>query len=396
MNATGTEVQPDLLITRDFPPVGGGIARWMGEMARRYPPGTLIISTAKVPGSHTSDRLFPNRIDRIPFPATRLKILPGRAMWAHRVVTLIDEATPRFLWCGTLRPAAYPARWAHKRRGLPYGVIFHGGDLLTLQLNYRASRFKRLAARTLLGSAAVLVTNSVWTQRLAQGILQELCLPSVASHVHVVPLGTDPVVFRPGIDPAPVMQRYGLPPGRWLLTVARLVPHKGIDTTIRALALLHRTFPELRYAVVGTGSQHALLQALARACGVADAVWFLSGVADPDLPALYNMAEIYVGVSRQTARAVEGFGIACLEASACAKPVVAGRSGGMPDAVREAETGLLVDPESPEAVAGALRDLLKAPHRGYGLGVAGRRAVETFFNWDRVIADLRAIGHAAC
>ena len=396
MHTRGDAVQPELLITRDFPPVGGGIARWMGEMAKRYPPGSLIVSTGKVPGSQTSDGLFPNRIDRIPFPATRLKILPGRALWSHRVLTLIDQTTPRFLWCGNLRPAAYPAKWAYERRGLPYGVIFHGGDLLTLQLNYRASRFKRFAARTLLGSAAVLVTNSLWTQRLVQDVLRELRLPYDASRLRVVPLGTDPVMFRPGIDPTPVMHHYGLPSGRWLLTVARLVPHKGIDTTIRALALLRRAFPELRYAVVGTGSQQSLLRALARECGVADAVWFLSEVSDVELPALYNLAEIYVGVSRQTARAVEGFGISLLEASACAKPVVAGRSGGIPDAVREAETGLLVEPESPEAVARALRDLLKAPNRGRALGEAGRRAVETFFNWDRVTADLRSISQAAC
>ncbi|MDZ7379110.1 MAG: glycosyltransferase, partial [candidate division KSB1 bacterium] len=151
----------------------------------------------------------------------------------------------------------------------------------------------------------------------------------------------------------------------------------------------------LRYDVVGTGSQQAMLHALARACGVADAVRFLPTIADAELPALYNLAEIYVGASRQTARGVEGFGIALLEAAACAKPVVAGRSGGIPDAVRERETGLLVDPESPEAVASALSTLLKAPHLGRTLGQAGRRAVETFFNWDRVTADLRAISQAA-
>jgi phosphatidylinositol alpha-1,6-mannosyltransferase len=198
-------------------------------------------------------------------------------------------------------------------------------------------------------------------------------------------------MFHPGIDPTSVMHRYGLPPGRWLLTVARLVPHKGIDTTIQALALLKRTFPELRYAIVGTGPQQAMLHALVRACGVADAVWFLPAITDAELPALYNLAEIYVGVSRQTARAAEGFGIAFLEAAACAKPVVAGRSGGIPDAVREDETGILVESESPEAVAGALGALLKAPDRGRALGEAGRRAVETFFNWDRVTADLRAL-----
>lgn len=384
-------LRPDLLITRDFPPENGGIARWMSEMAKRYPPGALIISTGQMPGSLTSDSTFPNRIDRVSFPATRLKLAPGLLLWSHRVMALVQNRQPGFAWCGNFRPAAYPAKWAQVRTGLPYGIVLHGADLLTLQQRYRASRLKRLAARALLGSAVVLVTNSRWTQQLAAEVLRELGVACAVARLRVIPLGTDPEVFRPGIDAAPVMRAYGLPPGRWLLTVARLVPHKGVDITIQALALLKGDFPDLQYAIVGTGAHGAVLQHMARACGVADAVWFVPEVSDTMLPAFYNMAEIYVGMSRQTPRAVEGFGIAFLEASACGKPVVAGRSGGVPDAVRDEETGVLVDPESPVAVAGALRALLSTPQRGRALGAAGRRAVETFFHWDRVIADMRAL-----
>lgn len=382
---------PDLLITRDFPPEGGGIARWMGEMAKRYPPGALMVSTGKVHGSQASDPDFPNRIDRVPFPATRLKIAPGLMLWSHRVVTLARTIRPGFIWCGNFRPAAYPAKWAHVRTGIPYGLVFHGGDLLTLQQSYRTSRLKRVVTRLLLDSAAVCVTNSHWTRQRVEEVLQELGVPYDMTRLRVIPLGTDPTVFRPGIDTTACMQTYGLPIGRWLLTVARLVPHKGLDITIQALALLKADFPDLRYAIVGTGWHDQALQHMARACGVADAVWFVREVADAALPAFYNMAEIYVGLSRQTPRAVEGFGIALLEAAACGKPVVAGRSGGIPDAVRDAETGMLVDPESPAAVAGALRTLLHAPQHGRALGAAGRRAVETFFNWDRVITDMRSL-----
>jgi hypothetical protein len=78
---------------------------------------------------------------------------------------------------------------------------------------------------------------------------------------------------------------------------------------------------------------------------VSDRVHFLSDVGDAELPLAYALADVYVGVSRLVEHGVEGFGIALLEASASGKPVVAGRSGGMPDAVRENETGLLVDPK---------------------------------------------------
>jgi phosphatidylinositol alpha-1,6-mannosyltransferase len=107
------------------------------------------------------------------------------------------------------------------------------------------------------------------------------------------------------------------------------------------------------------------------------------------------LADLHVGVSRLTARDVEGFGIALLEASASGKPVVAGRSGGMPDAVRDGETGLLVDPQDPESVARTIETLLLDPERSRLLGAAGRRAVESFYNWPRVVADLRAISATA-
>jgi phosphatidylinositol alpha-1,6-mannosyltransferase len=384
-----------LLLTFDFPPMDGGIARWMAEIALRYPSGELIVSTGAMPGSDSADLRFPNRVDRLSVPARRLKTLQGLVQWSRRVTTLIAEHEAGFIWCGNLRPAAYPAKWAHERNGIPYGVIVHGGDLLALRINYLESRVKRAAARALLGTAEVLVASSRWTHDLACDVLRELGLSERTGRVRVIPLGTDPLIFRPGLDPRPFAEANGLPSGRWLLTVARLVPHKGIDTTIHALKRLASRFPDLRYAVVGRGGELAAFATLARQEGVEDRVHFLTGITDEHLPLAYALATIYVGVSRQTAKDVEGFGISLLEAQATATPVVAGRSGGMPDAVQDGETGLLVDSDDPASVATAIETFLDDPGRRERFGKAGREAVERFFNWPRVVADLRAISAEA-
>ena len=119
---------------------------------------------------------------------------------------------------------------------------------------------------------------------------------------------------------------------------------------------------------------------------------FLTAVPDADLPALYNGAELYLGLSRPEELLIEGFGISLTEASACGIPVIGGRAGGIPDAVRDGETGLLVDSTDLDAVLAAVRSLLADPALRARLGQAGRLAVESHYNWDRVTSEVRRLG----
>ena len=383
---------PHLLLTYDFPPIGGGISRWMAELARRYPAGSLIVSTGQSGDASDADASFPNRVDRLSISAKRLRTIQGILLWSRRVAVLARSTEAEFIWCGNIKPAAYPAKWTMERTGTPFGILLHGGDLLVLQHQIHQSAIKRRTAAALLSSAAVLVANSEWTRDRCLTLLSELEIDAEPDLVRVVPLGADHQAFRPGLPTADVCARYGLAEGRWLLSVARLTRHKGIDTALQALARLKSRFPTLRYAVVGTGEELDALAAEARDLGVADRVRFLADVPDSDLPALYNRAELYLGLSRMMQQRVEGFGISLAEASACGVPVIAGRTGGIPAAVRDGETGMLVDAEEAGAVATAIERLLNDPPLRARLGAAGRRAVETHYNWDRVTADLRRIG----
>jgi len=365
-----------------------------GELAQRFPKGELIVSTPSDPDAAEVDAGLPAIIDRLPMGVRHTKTLPGVLFWSRRAASLARQHKVRFVHCGNVKPAGYPARWVYERLRVPYSLFLYGADLLSEQHKIRQSAIKRRMARAIFGGAAVLLAISNWTRDLALTVLGDLGLDGHGQRLRVIHPGTDPTHFRPGADAVDLRERLGLRDGgtRWLVTVARLQEHKGMDTVIAALPAILARAPDVRYAVAGTGPDRERLEQLAHKLGLGDRVRFLGGVSDRELPALYNLASVYVGASRRAERlGVEGFGIALVEASACGRPVVAGNSGGIPDAVRDGETGFLVPPEEPAAFADAICRLLADPAAANRMGQNGRRAVETYFNWDRVVRDLREI-----
>ena len=384
-------MRPSLLLAYDFPPARGGIARVMSEVACRHPEGSLIVSTGSAGRADAVDARYGTRVDRMPLPSRRLRVFPGLLLWSRRAASLARQHDVGFVWCGHLKPAAYAARWVRERLGVPYGVMVYGGDLLALQHQIHRSPLKRRAATTLLRSASVVVAVSAWTRDLFQGILGELELDASQLPVRIVPLGADPDEFRPGIDVTAIRRRFGLEGGRWMLTVGGSGPHKGVDTGLRALAALRDRLPDLGYAVAGPGRHTEALQRLADAHGVGDRVRFIPEVSDADLPGLYNAADLYLGVSRKEGRSVEGFGIALAEAMACEVPVIAGRSGGIPELITDGATGLLVDPERTDPLVEAIEQVLGDRAVGERLGRNGREAIVKQFNWKRTTEGLRTI-----
>jgi phosphatidylinositol alpha-1,6-mannosyltransferase len=389
-------VPKTFLLTDEFPPIQTGVARMMGEIARRYPRGELLVSTGQHRDSQDADTRYGGAggaiIDRLPLPSRTLKTLPGLLFWSRRVATLARQHKPRFAWCDSIRPCAYPAKWVHERVKVKYGVLVHGGDLLKELHAIHHSALARKTAKALLGSAEAVVANSQWTREQAQTVLRELGLDPLAEQVKLVPLGTDPEQFKPGLDVREVRARYRMNGEPWVITVARLEPYKGIDTAMKAVAECRRGGLAVNYMVVGAGKKKKTYVKLAQELDIADAVRFVGNVPDPDLPLLLNAASAYIGVSRRAdGTRVEGFGVALAEASACGLPVIAGQSGGLAEAVRDGETGLVVDPDDAGAVAAAVKRLLEDQLLARRLGQGGRKAIETHYNWDRVIRDLRDI-----
>ena len=380
-----------LFVTQDYGPDLGGMARRHVELCRRFGDGdeTIMgVSTVASPGAAGFDRHESYSIYRQPFPFERANRFSNQLRWAR---WLTSRRSPHFdvLHCGNIRPVGYAVRWAHRKRRAPYLVYVNGGDLLRERRKARHSSIKRQTAQWILGQAAGIVATSKWVAELTSEVMKQVGVehpPPVAA----LDLGTDPTHFNPSRDTGALRRRWGVGDAPIILTVARLVPHKGQDMGIRALAALARDFPTLRYIMVGEGHDELRLRVLARELDVLDKVGFVGSMRDDELPEAYATSTIYLGASRVDREInVEGFGISFLEAGASGIPSVAGDSGGVRSAVRDGETGIVVPPTDVDAIADALRSLLLNEDRRKAMGRAARHAVETHYNWDRVASDTR-------
>jgi glycosyltransferase involved in cell wall biosynthesis len=208
-----------------------------------------------------------------------------------------------------------------------------------------------------------------------------------AEKVVTVRYGLDPLDYPPDARAA-ARALFGGREGEAVIGFfGRLIEQKGVDTLLAAFEEVRRAHPHARLAVVGDGDQRAALEAQAAALGLNEAVTFAGWV--PDAPSLMPGCEIVVMPSRW-----EGFGLVALEAMSAARPLVASRVSALPEIVADGETGLLVPPDDPAALADALNSLLADPARAGAMGRAGRARLADRFSVDRMIRETLAVYEA--
>ena len=184
--------------------------------------------------------------------------------------------------------------------------------------------------------------------------------------------------------------RLGLQPeAPTVVSVSRLVPRKGMDTLVRAAALLAARGRDLQVVIAGDGRDRGRLRSLAARTGAP--VRLVGRLGDDDVAALLGCADVFAMLCRTRWRGLEqeGFGIVYLEAAAAGVPQVAGRSGGAHEAVADGETGLVLDPATPGAAAEAIGALLDDGERRTEMGAAARQRAATAFSYDLLAGQLR-------
>ena len=363
-----------LLVTNDFPPKVGGIQSYLWELWRRLPADEATVLTTSHPEAEAFDASTDLRIVR----SSRRVLLPSPGL-VREIRSLADEVGAELVLVDPVLPLGALAGSLER----PYGVVVHGAEMT---VPGRVPGYRHLAARVLRG-ATVVVAAGGYPLREAERAARTR-LPAV-----VVPPGVDVDRFAP----APAAERkatrraMGLPEdGRVLLGVSRLVPRKGFDVLLRAVAELAPGRDDLVVAIAGDGRDRARLRRLADRLDVT--AHFLGPVPDEDLPGLYAAADLFVMACRNRWFGLEqeGFGIVFLEAAAAGVPAVAGRSGGSHEAVAHGRTGLVVDrPTSPTLLARAIAGLLADPDRCRAMGASARDRATELFDYDHLAAHLR-------
>ena len=380
-----------LLISHQyFPPQVGGISRIMEKLAEALGRERLCCLTGVVangagPGSTTGPNIY-----RSPAAFHGSGRLVRATAWGRTLASIMVRERPRAVLLATIDDGRYGLR-VHRWFRLPYVIYSHGNEILGSLAAEAPAEQRALAQRVLRGARRVVAVS-----RFTAGLVERAGVEAV--RVAVVNPGCDVDRFAPrhvgdDLRRRLLADRCG---SRVVVTTGNLVPRKGHDMVIRALASLPAAFADVTYVIVGDGPHRGELQALATGLGMRDRVVFAGRVPDSDLPAYYALADVFVMASRERpdAHDVEGFGLVYLEASACGKPVIGGRSGGISEAIVDGVTGLLVDPSDPEDIAATLRTILTDQELARRLGSQGRARVVRDFSWsaaadrmDRVLRD---------
>lgn len=360
-----------LLVTNDFPPRRGGIQSYLEHFVDRLADTgehDLTVYAPKWKGAQDYDKAAGYRIVR--HPGTLMLPEPGVD---RRMRALIAEHDIETVWFGAAAPLALLANRARSAGAHRVLASTHGHEVGWSMLPVARSALRRIGEDT-----DVVTFISHYTRgRFASAFGRDAALEHL-------PPGVDSDRFRPNpAARAELRSRYGLGQRPTVVCLSRLVPRKGQDMLIKALPDIRRRVDDAVLVIVGGGPYAEDLHKLADNVGVSDHVIFTGAVPSAELPGHYAMADVFAMPCRTRGSGldVEGLGIVFLEASATGVPVVAGDSGGAPEAVKQGETGQVVDGRSVEQIADAVAGILADPALAARMGEAGRQWVETDWNW---------------
>ena len=365
-------IKKTLFVTNDFGPRAGGIESFIIGLIEHLPFGSTTVYTSAQGDTHAYDATWLEKYG-VRVIRDRAKILLPTPRITGDIVRLIKAEAIETVAFGAAAPLAL---MASRLRGAGVGRIIaltHGHEV------WWSKVFPfTLAMRRIGSSVDVLTYLGEFTRTAIAGALAP---KSAGAMVKIAP-GIDTEHFAP-IDSTSLRESLGLSQKKVIVSVGRLVHRKGQDRLIESMRAIVQEVPTAHLLLIGEGPYREHLQALVRKYALDDHISFIGRIQYADLPQYICLGEIFAMPSRSRffGLEVEGLGIVYLEASACGLPVIAGASGGAPDALIDGTTGVVVDGLDSAAIAVAAINLLNNPAQARLMGQAGRRWIVEKWRW---------------
>jgi len=344
-----TGIVPRIALVGPLPPPFGGMANQTRQLAELLAAEGVEVETVQVNAPYR-----PAWIAHAPLVRAVFRLLPYLlALWraAGRCALMHLMANSGWSWHLFATPALLVARC----RGIPVVVNYRGGEAETF-----LARSHRVVSLTMKLASALVVPS---------GFLQAV-FARFGMHADIVPNIVNLERFS-SVDRSRDRPRR-------LLVARNLERIYGNDTAIRALAQVRERYPDATLTIAGSGPEEEALRQLANALGLGDAVIFTGRLDPAAMASLYRQVDIALNPSL-----VDNMPNSVLEALACGLPVVSTNVGGVPYIVRDRETALLVPPQSPEAMAAAILELIEDTALGRRLAANGLVEVQRY-TWDAI------------
>ncbi|WP_186331443.1 glycosyltransferase family 4 protein [Paenibacillus xylanexedens] len=367
-----------VFVAIDFPPEKGGIHDYAYGLISQIPAEETTVLTNKINNTAESEQ-FDRKSD---FEIIRKRIFSDSNKWLMILSQLVlvmqlillkwrkktDEI--HFVNIFPVGLAGPFMKFLFRVKYFPY---VHGLDVMGM-VNSRLFPLLLL----ILKRADKVIANSQYTKSK----LVELGISE--SQIVIIPPGLN--VSKLNADTGSqeeLRNKYGLHGKKVMITVSRLVERKGHDVTLKAMSQVIRHIPDLKYVICGDGPYKGELERLVTQYGLESVVVFTGRTTDHELQQLYECADLFIMPSRDIKEKgdVEGFGIVFLEANYYRLPVIAGNSGGIPDAVKDNITGYLVDPVNDQEIATRIEQLMTDDRLARAMGDNGYDWVVNYCLW---------------
>ena len=362
-----------LCITNDFGPRAGGIETFVIGLIERLPAGSVIVYTSAQENSHDYDRTWLEKygVEVIRDKAKILLPTPGVAFCVN---SLVRDRAIETVFFGAAAPLGLLSRGLRRAGAKKIVALTHGHEVWWSKVWPFSWAMKRMSRS---------IDHLTYLGEYTRQVISKAVTAKAASSMVKIAPGIDTDHFAP-VDASELRKKLGLHDKKTIVSVGRLVHRKGQDILIEAMPAICREIPDAHLVMIGEGPYRSYLENRRKVLGLEEKVTFIGRIQYAELPTYICVGDLFVMPSRSRLAGleVEGLGIVYLEASACGLPVIAGNSGGAPDAVLAGETGLVVDGTHVNDVASAVIELLNDPERSQRMGQRGREWIVQEWRWE--------------